>query len=151
MESAFKIWETNRNHYLNFFGTYSMEQLNKIPEGFSNNLIWNIGHIIVAQQSLIYKLSGLPGYIPDELYTLYKPGTRPTTTTSQKEVDELKEFLQSLVLKTKEDFYGGKFATFTPRLTATGFQLDSLADAIEFNNYHEGLHMGFMMNIRKFV
>jgi hypothetical protein len=29
-------------------------------EGYSNNLIWNIAHIIVVQQMLVYKLSGLP-------------------------------------------------------------------------------------------
>jgi len=48
---------------LEYFDNYTLEQLNKIPEGFSNNLIWNIGHIIVTQQVLIYKLSNLQGYI----------------------------------------------------------------------------------------
>ena len=53
MESAFKIWETNRKRHLNFLEDYTLEQLNKVPNGFNNNLVWNIGHIIVAQQSLI--------------------------------------------------------------------------------------------------
>ena len=63
METTFKIWRTNRNLYLEFFDKYTLEQLNKIPAGFSNNLIWNIGHIIVAQQGLIYKSSDLQGYL----------------------------------------------------------------------------------------
>lgn len=151
MESAFKIWETNRKMYLEYFDDYSMEQLNTVPAGFSNNLIWNIGHIIVAQQSLIYRSSGLPGYVSDELFNLYKPSTRPTTVTSQSEIDELKELLISLIEKTKSDFYNGKFVTYNERTTSTGFHLGSLQDAIEFNNYHEGLHLGFMINIRKFV
>ena len=50
MDATFKIWETNRKHYLKLIENYSLEQLNKIPEGFSNNLAWNLGHIIVAQQ-----------------------------------------------------------------------------------------------------
>ena len=36
-------------------------------------------------------------------------------------------------------------------MTGTGFHLDALKEALEFNNYHEGLHLGFMINIRKFV
>ena len=59
MESVFKIWTSNRNLYLDFLEKYTLEQLNKIPEGFSNNLIWNIGHIIVAQQRLVYAASNL--------------------------------------------------------------------------------------------
>lgn len=151
MEAAFKTWTTSRNLYLKFLENYTLEQLNTIPEGFNNNLIWNIGHIIVAQQRLIYSASGLPMYIPDELLDVYKPGTKPTAITSQKEVDELKILLISLVEKAKVDFAEGKFVSYKEYTTATGFHLASIEDAIEFNNFHEGLHLGYMMSMRKFV
>lgn len=150
MESVFKAWSTSRKLFSNFFDKYSLDQLNKIPNGFTNNLIWNIGHIIVAQQSLIYKSSGLPMYIPEDLVYLYKPGTKPTAVT-QDGAHELKELLTSLVTKTEVDFQKGIFKTYNERTTATGFHLGSLRDAFEFNNYHEGLHLGYMMSIRKFV
>ena len=151
MEATFKIWETSRNHYLKFFDGYTLEQLNKIPEGFSNNLIWNIGHVIVVQQSLVYRLSGLPTYVTNELTNVYKNGSKPTGATTQAEVDQLKGLLITLIEKTKEDFVSGKFITYTEFTTSTGFHLASLKEAMEFNNYHEAIHLGFMMNIRKFV
>jgi hypothetical protein len=151
METIFKVWTTNRKLYLNFFDNYSLDQLNKIPTGFNNNLIWNIGHVIVAQQSLIYRGSNLPMYIPDDIVNLYKPGTKPTGVTSQTEVSELKEHLISLISKTETDLQKGIFTTYNERTTVTGFHLASVRDAFEFNNYHEGLHLGCMMSIRKFV
>lgn len=151
MDAVFKILYTSRKIYLGFFDQYSTEQLNKVPAGFSNNLIWNIGHIIVAQQSLVYRLSGLPVNIPDELTDLYKPGTKPTGSTSPAEIQALKELLLPLAEQTEQDFKAGKFVSFTERMTGTGFHLTSLEDAMAFNNYHEGLHLGYMSNIRKFV
>src|SRR5574343_108332 len=85
MEESFKIWETNRHLYLKLINNYSLEQLNKIPDGFSNNLIWNLGHIIVAQQGLVYRLSGLPVNVSEEMTNTYKNGSKPTGQTTQGE------------------------------------------------------------------
>lgn len=151
MESIFKAWKTSRKIYSEFFDKYTLDQLNKVPDGFGNNLIWNIGHIVVAQQSLIYKTSNLQMHIPDDLFNRYKPGTKPTRQTSQREANELKTLVMSLVEQTETDFSAGKFVSFNERMTKTGFHLASLKDAFEFNNYHEGLHLGYMMSIRKFI
>jgi len=151
MDSTLKIWETSRKLFLNFFENHTIKQLNKIPKGFNNNLIWNIGHVIVAQQALIYKSSGLQGYISNELMELYKPGTRPHRELSKNEVEELKHLMSFLIEKTETDFYNGKFTTFNEKMTGTGFYLTSIKDAFEFNNYHEGLHLGYMMNLRKLI
>lgn len=151
MEATFKIWETNRSLYLKLLENYSLEQLNKIPDGFSNNLVWNLGHIIVSQQGLVYRLSGLPITISEEMMQKYKNGSKPTETTTQEEVDELKTLLFSLLEQTKVDFAKGKFVTYTEYTTSIGFHLTSTTEAMEFNNYHEAIHLGFMMNIRKFI
>ncbi len=151
MEQTFKAWSTGRRLCLDVLNNYSLEQLNKIPEGFSNNLAWNLGHIIVAQQMIVYKGSGLSINIPDAMVEQYKPGTKPTEAISQAEADELKTLLLSLIPKTEADHKKGLFTTYTERTTITGFHLGSIEDAVEFNNYHEGLHLGMMMSIRKFV
>jgi len=150
-EAIFKTWKTSRNLYSEYFEKYSLQQLNTIPDGFNNNLIWHIGHIIVAQQALIYKGSNLDGYVSNELFELYKPGTKPTRLITENEVDELKDLLSSLIEKTEMDFFEGKFISYNERMTGTGFHLSSITDALEFNNYHEGLHLGYMMGIRKFI
>lgn len=149
--STIKTWKTGRKLIAEYFETYSLKQLNHTPKGFNNNLIWNIGHIIVAQQALIYLQSGLDGYLPSHLYQLYKPGTKPGESVTQKEADELKNLLMDLVDKTENDLEQDIFKTYKERMTGTGFYLSSFGDALEFNNYHEGLHLGYMKSIEKFV
>ena len=150
METQLKIWKTSRALYLSFFDL-SLDQLNKIPQGFSNNLIWNIGHSIVVQQLLIYRASNQPVNISNNLINLYKTGTKPERIIIQTEVDELKELLISLISKTEEDYKKGVFTTYNELTLSTGFHIASFKDAVEFNNYHEGLHLGYMMALRKLI
>ncbi|MGC4040857.1 MAG: DinB family protein [Flavobacterium sp.] len=151
MENTFEINLASRNVLLKFLDNYSLEQLNKIPEGFSNNLIWNIAHIIVVQQMLVYNLSGLPMMVPGEMVAKYKRGTRPEQDLTQTEVDAIKALLFSTLEKTKQDFASGIFKSYTEFTTMTGFTVKTAEAAIEFNNYHEATHVGMMMQIRKFV
>ena len=151
MEATFRIWQTSRGLYQNFLDNYSLEQLNTIPVGMSNNLIWNIGHVIVSQQKLVYALSGLPMHIPDSLFEKYQNGSRPDGKTTHAEVDEIKKLLSEMVEKTKADFEAGVFKEFHPYQTKTGFHLGTWKEAMEFNNYHEGIHLGIMLQIKKFL
>ena len=151
MESTFKIWETSRRIYLKFLENYSLEQLNKTPIGLSNNLIWNAGHIIVSQQKLIYTLSNLPIFIPEEMVQKYQNGSKPEGNATQEEVNQIKELLLSTLAQTQADYKNGVFKTYNEYQSKTGFHLGSLNDAFEFNNYHEGIHLGIMMNIKKLL
>ena len=151
MQSLFNAWKTSRMAYLKFFENYSLEQLNRIPEGFSNNLIWNIGHIIATQHKLIYIGSEVKGHIPEEIFNRYQSGTKPTTPVSQQEADLLKSLLTEQIEPTIRDFNIKKFVSYQERTTGTGFHLTSIEDAFEWNNFHEGLHLGYMLSIRKFL
>ncbi len=151
MKQTFDVNTTSRTMVSKFLENYSLEQLNKIPEGFSNNLIWNIAHIIVTQQLLVYKLSGLPMMVSDELVEKYRKGTQPEREVTQSEVDEIKRLLFKTIEKTKEDFENKVFENFQEYPTSTGFVLTSAEGAMVFNNFHEGVHIGIMMSIRKFL
>jgi DinB superfamily len=151
MKEAFKVWENSRKVYLNFLEKYSTEQLHFIPEGLSNNLLWNIGHIVVVQQALVYKLSGLPMLVTDELFDKYRNGSQPNTSTSTEEIETIKQVLTEAVAKTKSDYENKLFQNYNEFTTTTGFNLATIEDAITFNNYHEGMHLGFMLKIKKFL
>jgi hypothetical protein len=153
MKTTLRILQNNRRVYLNLLESFTLEQLNKIPEGFSNNIIWNIGHIMVTQQILLYKLSGLPLMISEDLQNTYKNGSVPTRKTTQVEVNEIKELLSSTVSKTVADWDTANFFTTYQEFTtkSTGFTINNAQEAIEFNNFHEGVHLGIILQIKKFI
>jgi len=134
-----------------FFYKYSLYQLNRIPVGFNNNIIWNIGYIIVTQQKLIYRGSLLQGYISDQLFKKYQSRTKPTGSVSRQEADELKSLLTSKIERTINDFENGSFICYNKSITGIGFHLISIQNVFAYNNYHEDLHLGYIMSIRKFV
>jgi hypothetical protein len=151
MEYTFKINLLSRNVLLKFLENHTLEQLNKIPEGFSNNLIWNIGHIVVVQQMLVYRLSGLPMMVSDAMIAKYMKGTKPETDVTQEEVEEIESLLFATLEQSKKDFGNDIFKTYNEFTTSTGYTVTSAKDAMEFNNYHEGMHTGIMMQIKKFI
>lgn len=151
MESTIKTWKTSRELILKLLNTYTLEELNFIPKGFSNNIIWNAGHIIVAQQLLVYRCTENEDYLPEGFFEKYAPGSKPTGETTQKEVDEIKNLLMKHILQTEKDLNANLFKKYTPRQTQTGFHIANLQEALEFNNYHEALHLGVMLSLRKFL
>ena len=151
MNSVFDVQKTIREILLKILDNHSLEQLNKIPEGFSNNLIWNIAHCITAQQSLVYKLSGLPSKVSEEFITKYRKGTKPEGYVSQAEVDEIRTLLSETLHQTEKDYSDKIFLNYTEYTTSMGFTLRNVEDALSFNNYHEGTHTGIILSIRKFV
>lgn len=151
MNQTFETIIVSRKLTSQFLENYSLEQLNKIPEGFNNNIIWNIAHIVVTQQLLVYKLSGLPMMVSDELVEKYRKGTKPEGDISQAELEEIKSLLFETINKTEEDYNAKVFKSYNELTTSLGFTIKDIEDALSFNNYHEALHVGIMMSIRKFI
>lgn len=151
METTFKITRTSREIYAKWLEKYSLEQLNKIPQGFSNNLIWNIGHIVVSQQLLVYAGSNQPMMVREEMLAKYRRGTKPEADATQEEVDEIKNLLFTTINKTEDDYKKGLFTSYNERTSELGFLLSSAEMAIDFNNYHEAIHLGIMMQLKKFI
>ncbi|WP_025762155.1 DinB family protein [Dyadobacter tibetensis] len=151
MQSALNIWKQNRNLLLNLFESFDHDQLNHIPAGFNNNLIWNFAHIIAVHQLLIYKASGLPPYVSREFIKAYKMGSKPESTVSLNDIAAIRTYLLQSLAWMEEDLGRDRFVTYSSLTTSTGFTMTSLPEAIQFNNYHEALHLGQMLSMKRFV
>jgi len=151
MLQTFSITQTSRNALYHFLDSISLENLNKIPEGFNNNIIWNIAHVVVVQQMLAYKLSGLPMLISDEMVAKYMRGTKPAQDVTQSEIDEIKFLLFETINKTKVDYNNGIFKNFQEFTSLSGFTMKNIEDALSFNYYHEAVHTGVIKSLIKFL
>ncbi len=149
MDWSFDIAIKNRKLLKSFIENHTLEELNKVPEGFNNNIIWNIAHTIVTQQLLVYKLSGLPMVLSDEMVAAFKKGTKTEIDLSQAAVDTIKGLLFSTIEKTKEDYENKIFQTYNQYTVTTKSTLSNVEEAIEFNNFHEGIHLGYILALRK--
>ena len=151
MDYNFYVLNQTRSNILKAIESYSIEELNKIPEGFSNNLIWNFGHVIVTQQLLCYALANLPMQLSDEIVSKYRKGSKPSEFVSQSEFEFLKEQVFELPKQTAEDFKKGVFEAYNAYTTSFNVVINNVEEAITFNNVHEGLHFGSILALRKLI
>ena len=151
MNTSLDVTRTSRKMLAQILKGYTLEQLNAIPQGHNNNLIWNIGHIVVVQQMLVYKGSGLPMQISDTLVEKYKKGTKPEQDATQAEVDEICNLLLATIDQTELDVNNNSFVNYQEYPTSTGFVLKTVKDAMVFNSFHEGIHIGAFLSLRKMV
>jgi hypothetical protein len=140
-----------RGFILRLVDGLSPEQLEAVPPGASNSILWNLGHLAVTQQLLHYKLSGLPMYLPDEVVDGFRKGTSPADWNGAPPagIGQVREWLVELPERLAEDHAAGRFESFQEYPTSTGITLHSLDEALAFNNFHEGLHGGFIMRLKK--
>lgn len=151
MNSELAITLQNRKNLLAILENTSKEDLLRIPKGFSNNIWWNIAHVMVTQQILVYKFSGLPMLVSDELVAKFMKGTVPDGTATDIEIKTITEVLVSIIEHTQKDYESGLFKDFQPYTTSAKVTLNNVQDAIRFNNFHEGLHLGSIFALRKMI
>ena len=151
MQTQFNILRTSRELMLKTIEGLTLEQLHTIPKGVNNHIAWNIAHLVVTQQLLHYALSDKDLLIPDDLVKEHRKGASVTKTFNQEEWNEVLELLMGLPDTLEEDYKAAVFKKYNSYKTSVGFVLDSLETAITFNNYHEGLHLGIIMSLKKLV
>lgn len=127
------------------------ELLGQVPERFNNTIWWNAVHTLVVQQLLCYKLSGLPLHIEASLVSEYSKGTFPGELPESGAREAICGLMTSTAKQLREDYQKGIFKSYTPYTTSAGVTLHSIEEGIQFNLYHEGLHMGAILSLLKAV
>lgn len=153
MKEIFKFTIDSRKAFIQTIEQLSLDELNKIPSGFNNNIIWNFGHIVVSTPILCYIRTGIlenTESIP--FIDVYKKGSKPTYFVDQKEVDTLKKQAISSIEKLQKDYESGilnKINTFeTSTFHAT---INSIEDVIVTSVGHDNLHYGYALAINRIL
>ncbi|HEX3387090.1 MAG TPA: DinB family protein [Mucilaginibacter sp.] len=127
------------------------EQLNKIPQGYNNNIIWNLGHLVAAQQGMCYKRANLTPHISDEFWEQFRSGSKPNGYLSAEEINKIKNIFLHTMDELDADYSKEIFGNYTAWTTRYAVEVTSIDDALKFLPFHEGLHSGVIGTMRKLV
>ncbi|TAI47774.1 DinB family protein [Flagellimonas allohymeniacidonis] len=151
MEKQFDILLKNRTILRYYLQNLTKDELFRIPKGFNNNIWWNIAHVVVTTQVLTYGFSGLDYIMEEELVEKYRKGTSPEGEPSLDEVKRIEDGLFSTLQTMETDYQEGKFSGFKEYLTSPKVLLRTVEDAISFSVFHDGLHLGTILALRKAI
>lgn len=149
--NPFEINKVSRKNILGIIENLNVEQLNTIPTGFNNNIVWHLGHLIATQQLLIYRLSNTEVLITENIIDEFRKGTKPERFYNEEDIDELKSMFIEVIDRTEQDYNLEILNEYKEYPTSYGVVLKNTEEAIAFNNIHEGLHMGYIMAMKKMV
>lgn len=152
MTKSLDLIAYGRKGFVDLLNDLSVEQINKIPTGFNNNLIWNLAHIIAVQQVFCYVFTGQTPLVDAALLETYKRGSVPEGVVPQEEITRLKNFAIETIAQTAKDFQAGKFTQFKQfHLASANLTVVNIDEALLFVAFHEGIHLGTAQSIKKAV
>ncbi|MEO6547968.1 MAG: DinB family protein [Ferruginibacter sp.] len=127
-------------------------QLNNIPQGYNNNIIWNLVHLISIQQALCYFKAAQKAIVPDRYITPFSINTKPVSIVGEEEIIGIKSLFISTIDALQKDYEKEIFYNYaaSPNIFKVyGIEVTSIDDALEFLLYHEGYHTGYILCLKK--
>jgi len=152
-QMLFKQIEFIRDRTVNTVQGLSEEALDVIPEGFNNNLRWNLGHVYYVQERFAFYFAGEPTQLPDHFEVLFPNGTKPADwVVAPPTKDVLLQFLtdqprriQSVLTNRLEE------RVKEPFTTRNGLTLSTIQEFLTYTLYHEGIHFNTINFLKRFA
>jgi hypothetical protein len=125
-------------------------ELLRIPTGAENNVLWNVGHVVLSHYRLVYRPSGATVPVPEHWNDWFLPGTSPANwgRNAPSAGDVLDQF-DAQFDRIEADHAQGLFATYKPFELKSGSRLGSVEEAMAFNLMHEGIHIGAVIALKQ--
>ena len=146
------LFRATRQNTYKLAKSLTLDQVNKIPEGFSGNIAWHLGHMVATHKGLVYQLNGLKGGFEKEFVVKYKKDSEPEAPIDQAEFDFILEHLISQIDELEKDLANmDQWGETHEYSTSYGYTIHNLEEAIRFSNLHQALHLGYVMALRRVV
>ncbi|MEK3936143.1 DinB family protein [Sporosarcina sp. FSL W7-1349] len=145
---------------LSFARMYTLSQVKQSPEaewdvqpeGFSNTIRWNIGHIYVVMENFISK--ALPGYevVNAEWMPLFVPGSSPTKwETEAPSNEELWNALKEQEQRVTSALEGKLNEPLPEPVQIRDHKMETVDALVQFTVWHEGVHAGVISGLNRVV
>ncbi|MEJ8544621.1 DinB family protein [Brevibacillus borstelensis] len=125
------------------------EQADIIPEGFSNNIRWNLGHILFTQDALLY--GGKAPHLPESYAALFAQGTKPADWPGElPTLETLGQQLTEQAERIKKEFARRFEESLPTPFNLRGLaQIETIGGMFLFSMFHEGMHANAVSMLRK--
>ncbi|PLR75811.1 hypothetical protein CU633_19015 [Bacillus sp. V3-13] len=146
------LYDVYREQTIDLISSITEEQADVIPDGFSNSLRWNFGHILVSQEQSMFNLGmNQSGEISMKTQDAFKRGSSPKDWSfTPLTLSEIGEQLQEQKERIKSTF-SGRLGEPAANVFDLGKQrkLKTLGDLFVGSLWHEGVHQGVIDSIKR--
>lgn len=147
-EVLFNQLESYRSEILSVVDAVSIEDAEKIPAGFKNNIRWNLGHIYLDQYLWIQAVTKETTDVPENFNKWFGYGTSPANFTEETpSVTELKKLLRIQPAIIKET-YGERLEEEFPQ---TEMGMHTIEQVLIRTIFHEGMHLQTILDLKKYM
>lgn len=149
MANILEIIDNIRRDLLEVTENLTVEQLNTIPSGFNNNIVWNLGHILVVTDEILYKNTPFPIPTHDFDTSGFKKGTRPDNVINEKDISLIRRALSDTVPRFRKLING--YAMASQNKESELLEKLSSDKSIHFILFHEDMHFSTILHELKLV
>ncbi|HEY8911509.1 MAG TPA: DinB family protein [Desulfosporosinus sp.] len=151
-EFLFNQLKVIRSNTINAVKELSESQADSVPEGFNNNIRWNLGHIYLVQEKFAFAFIPQPMHMPLGFTELFGRDTRPSEWKAQPPIlPELIKLLEDQTSRIKEKLDNRlDEAVENPFTMPSGLTLKTIGEFLTFSMYHEGIHVQTIKMLKRF-
>jgi len=151
MKFIFDQLKVIRTNTVNAVKELTENQADLVPEGFNNNIRWNLGHVYLVQERFAFGFTEEPMLMPDGFTELFGRDTKPSQWKVQPPtLPELIQLLEDQTSRIKEKLNNRlDEAVVKPFVMPSGLSLKTIGEFLTFSMYHEGMHVQTIKMLKK--
>ncbi len=140
--------ETYRSEILGILEEVTEEEAEMIPEGFNNNIRWNMGHIYLDQFLWLQAITKEKVDVPEQFNMWFGYGTSPSDFDyDTPSFEELKILLKKQPAQIKER-YGDRLEKEYPSID---MGMHTIEQVLIRTIFHEGMHLQTILDLKKCI
>ncbi|WP_335869103.1 DinB family protein [Bacillus sp. 2205SS5-2] len=145
-------FEFARMIILNVGNEVTEEIADIIPKGFPNSLRWQLGHVYVTVEEILFYFANEKMNLPADYSELFSRGTKPSSWSSEPPaIEELFTLLKEQQSRVKETFSNRMDEKLSQTFEAGPLKLETIGEVLLFALFHESEHIGCIKSLKNAV